>query len=73
MGLKRRIFRVERIMLSFPPFLSDVAFLNKVQQCTQFCSRTLLTNVPKFLEKILFTRRTESSFLSEFLFDSVRR
>ena len=34
--------------------------------------RILLTNVQKCLEKILFTHQTESSFLSEILFDSLR-
>jgi hypothetical protein len=35
MGVKRRILRVKRILLSFPQYLSDVAdILHEVQQCT---------------------------------------
>jgi hypothetical protein len=33
----------------------------------------LLTNVQNYLGKILFKRRTESSFLSEIFIDSFRR
>ena len=74
MGVKQRFFtcQTDFAVISTICICWGRHFTRSTTTYTKFF-RILLTNVQKCLEKILFTRRTESSFLSEFFFDSLRR
>ena len=73
-GVKQRIFthQTDFALISTIFIRCGCNFTQSTTMYTKIF-RILLTNIKKCFEKILFTRRTESYFLSEIFVDSLRR